>query len=212
MRFALADLLLAQNRAGEVAQVLQDLPRTESVLIRLAESQAALHAGKPNPYPATLTDRLEAARAHAQRIHARDLARVSCDCWEIPPSRYGQPGTTGRNSVNPPTRACWSNADSLRAIAPLSMRSSSGGVVPPTRTRRSIRCSHVLPPADVHARAATLAEPCPVPRPLVRPCIEWQLPDAQERIRAHDISRGGGKFVSPISTTRLTWTATAMGR
>ena len=76
VRFALADLLLAQNRAGEVVQVLQDLPRTESVLIRLAESQAALQAGKPNPYLATLTDRLEAARARGERIHARDLARV----------------------------------------------------------------------------------------------------------------------------------------
>ena len=76
VRFALADLLLAQNRAGEIAQVLQDLPRTESVLIRLAESQAALQVGKPNPYLATLTDRLEAARARGERIHARDLARV----------------------------------------------------------------------------------------------------------------------------------------
>jgi tetratricopeptide (TPR) repeat protein len=74
-RFALADLLLARNRSGEVEQVLHGIPRTESVLIRMAESQSALHT-RPNPYLATLTDRLDAARARGERIHARDLARV----------------------------------------------------------------------------------------------------------------------------------------
>ena len=75
-RFALADLLLDRNRAGEVVQVLADLPRNESVLMRLAESQALLHVGKANPYLLTLTERLDAARARGERIHARDLARV----------------------------------------------------------------------------------------------------------------------------------------
>ena len=75
-RFALADLLLAQNRWSEVEPVLQDIPRTESVLMRLAESQAALHVGEPNPYLVTLVDRLDAARARGERIHARDLASV----------------------------------------------------------------------------------------------------------------------------------------
>jgi tetratricopeptide (TPR) repeat protein len=75
-RFALADLLLDRNRPGEVVQVLADLPRNESVLMRLAESQAQLHAGKANPYLLTLTERLDAARARGERIHARDLARV----------------------------------------------------------------------------------------------------------------------------------------
>ncbi len=75
-RFALADLLLARKRSGEVDQVLQGLPVTEGVLMRLAESQAALNAGKPNAYLAILTDRLEAARNRGERIHARDLARV----------------------------------------------------------------------------------------------------------------------------------------
>jgi tetratricopeptide (TPR) repeat protein len=75
-RFALADLLLDRNRPGEVVQVLADLPRNESVLMRLAESHALLHASKANPYLVTLTERLDAARARGERIHARDLARV----------------------------------------------------------------------------------------------------------------------------------------
>jgi Flp pilus assembly protein TadD len=75
-RFALADLLLDRNRPGEVTQVLADLPRNESVLMRLAESQALLHAGKPNPDLLTLTERLDAARARGERLHARDLARM----------------------------------------------------------------------------------------------------------------------------------------
>ena len=75
-RFALADLLLALHRPGEVERVLQGIPRTESVLIRMAESHAAVHVAKPNPYLATLTQRLDAARTRGERIHARDLARV----------------------------------------------------------------------------------------------------------------------------------------
>ncbi len=75
-RFALADLLLARKRWSEVEPVLRGIPRTESVLMRLAESQAGLHVGEPNPYLVTLVDRLDAARARGERIHARDLARV----------------------------------------------------------------------------------------------------------------------------------------
>jgi tetratricopeptide (TPR) repeat protein len=73
-RLALADLLLNNGRAAEVAALLAPMPQTEGVLLRLAEARRSL--GSDNHYAAVLRDRFEEASRRGERLHRRDLARL----------------------------------------------------------------------------------------------------------------------------------------
>ena len=73
-RLALADLLLDNDRAAEVAALLEPMPQTEGVLLRLAEARRSL--GSDNQYAAVLRDRFEEASRRGERLHRRDLARL----------------------------------------------------------------------------------------------------------------------------------------
>jgi Tfp pilus assembly protein PilF len=73
-RLALADLLLDNDRAAEVAALLAPMPQTEGALLRLAEAQRRLAA--PEREAALLSQRFEEASRRGERLHRRDLARL----------------------------------------------------------------------------------------------------------------------------------------
>lgn len=73
-RLTLADLLLDNDRAAEVAALLAPMPQTEGVLLRLAEARRRL--GSDNHHAAVLRDRFEEASRRGERLHRRDLARL----------------------------------------------------------------------------------------------------------------------------------------
>jgi tetratricopeptide (TPR) repeat protein len=73
-RLALADLLLDDERAAEVAALLAPMPQTEGALLRLAEAQRRL--AYPHPDAAKLRERFEEASRRGERLHRRDLARL----------------------------------------------------------------------------------------------------------------------------------------
>lgn len=73
-RLALADLLLDQERAAEVAALLSAMPQTEGALLRLAEAtqrRAPLRRGDGQ-----LQARFAEASRRGERLHRRDLARL----------------------------------------------------------------------------------------------------------------------------------------
>ena len=73
-RLALADLLLDNDRAAEVAPLLANMPPTEGALLRLAEAQRRL--AFPDREAALLSQRFEEASRRGERLHRRDLARL----------------------------------------------------------------------------------------------------------------------------------------
>ena len=73
-RLTLADLLLDNDRATEVAALLAPMPQTEGMLLRLAEAQRRL--ASPDSHTAVLRERFEEASRRGERLHRRDLARL----------------------------------------------------------------------------------------------------------------------------------------
>jgi tetratricopeptide (TPR) repeat protein len=73
-RLALADLLLDNNRAAEIAALLAPMPQTEGAMLRLAEARRRLApAGREGDQ---LQVRFEEAARRGERLHRRDLARL----------------------------------------------------------------------------------------------------------------------------------------
>ncbi len=72
-RLALADLLLDRGRAGEIGALLAPMPRTEGVLLRLAEAERQLSPARAGLD--VLRARFEEAALRGERLHRRDLAR-----------------------------------------------------------------------------------------------------------------------------------------
>lgn len=73
-RLALADLLLADDRAAEVPALLATLPQTEGPLLRLAEAQRRLSPSRRESD--VLRERFDEASRRGERLHRRDLARL----------------------------------------------------------------------------------------------------------------------------------------
>jgi tetratricopeptide (TPR) repeat protein len=73
-RLALADLLLADERAAEVAALLATMPPTEGSLLRLAEAQRRLAPSRREGD--ALRERFDEASRRGERLHRRDLARL----------------------------------------------------------------------------------------------------------------------------------------
>ena len=73
-RLALADLLLDNGRAAEVAALLALMPRTEGALLRLAEAEIRLSPARRDD--SQLEARFAEAARRGERLHRRDLARL----------------------------------------------------------------------------------------------------------------------------------------
>jgi tetratricopeptide (TPR) repeat protein len=73
-RLALADLLLAEERAAEVPALLAAMPQTEGSLLRAAQAQRQPAAGREVE---ALRERFDEAARRGERLHRRDLARLN---------------------------------------------------------------------------------------------------------------------------------------
>jgi tetratricopeptide (TPR) repeat protein len=73
-RLALGDFLLDRGRAAEIAALLALMPRTEGVLLRLAEAERQLSSSRSEGVE--LQARFQEAAARGERLHRRDLARL----------------------------------------------------------------------------------------------------------------------------------------
>jgi tetratricopeptide (TPR) repeat protein len=73
-RLALADLLLADDRAAEVPALLATMPQTEGPLLRLAEAQRRVSTSRRESDQ--LKERFAEAARRGERLHRRDLARL----------------------------------------------------------------------------------------------------------------------------------------
>jgi hypothetical protein len=67
-------LLLADERAAEVAALLATMPPTEGSLLRLAEAQRRLAPSRREGD--ALRERFDEASRRGERLHRRDLARL----------------------------------------------------------------------------------------------------------------------------------------
>jgi tetratricopeptide (TPR) repeat protein len=73
-RLALADLLLADERAAEVSALLAAMPQTEGSLLRAAEAQRQPASSRREVQ--ALRERFDEASRRGERLHRRDLARL----------------------------------------------------------------------------------------------------------------------------------------
>ncbi len=73
-RLALADLLLDRGRAEEIPDLLAGMPKTEGVLLRLAEAQQ--RSGPARANSDVLRARIAEASRRGERLHRRDLVRL----------------------------------------------------------------------------------------------------------------------------------------
>ena len=74
---AFADFLLERDRPGEVVSLVQDYPRNDSLLLRLALAEARIPAKREAfaSHRAELADRFAAARRRGDNLHRREEAR-----------------------------------------------------------------------------------------------------------------------------------------
>lgn len=82
-RLALADALIAENQLGTAARLINEGPRSDAALLRLAI--IATRQGTDRSTAAELAARYAEAEARGEQVHLRDLARFRLDVLgEIP--------------------------------------------------------------------------------------------------------------------------------